>query len=156
MARLLKENKVKLPFGLYITNSVQEEVGLRCEMTWNIIKPDVAIVTDVTRHADADDELVQSGDVACGKGPCSAMAGGAQHAAQTHRGYRQKEDRLPSGLRSAGPREPTRTRSLTAMPVCPSALIGWAAALHAPTVESVHRDDVEDVIKLITRVLARR
>ena len=26
--RLLKENKVKLPFGLYITNSVQEEVGL--------------------------------------------------------------------------------------------------------------------------------
>ena len=29
VARLLKENKVKLPFGLYITNSVQEEVGLR-------------------------------------------------------------------------------------------------------------------------------
>ena len=28
VARLLKENKVKLPFGLYITNSVQEEVGL--------------------------------------------------------------------------------------------------------------------------------
>ncbi|MBL4592772.1 MAG: M42 family peptidase, partial [Flavobacteriales bacterium] len=26
VARLLKENKVKLPFGLYITNSVQEEV----------------------------------------------------------------------------------------------------------------------------------
>ena len=29
VARLLKENKKKLPFGLYITNSVQEEVGLR-------------------------------------------------------------------------------------------------------------------------------
>ena len=28
VARLLKENKKKLPFGLYITNSVQEEVGL--------------------------------------------------------------------------------------------------------------------------------
>ena len=27
-SRLLKENKNKLPFGLYITNSVQEEVGL--------------------------------------------------------------------------------------------------------------------------------
>ena len=26
---LLKENNVNLPFGLYITNSVQEEVGLR-------------------------------------------------------------------------------------------------------------------------------
>jgi putative aminopeptidase FrvX len=31
VARLLFENKKKLPFGLYITNSVQEEVGLtRC------------------------------------------------------------------------------------------------------------------------------
>ena len=29
VARLLHENKVKLPFGLYITNSVQEEIGLR-------------------------------------------------------------------------------------------------------------------------------
>ncbi|MEP2056703.1 MAG: M42 family peptidase, partial [Maribacter litoralis] len=29
VARLLHENKVELPFGLYITNSVQEEIGLR-------------------------------------------------------------------------------------------------------------------------------
>ena len=29
VGRLLKENKIDLPFGLYITNSVQEEVGLR-------------------------------------------------------------------------------------------------------------------------------
>ena len=29
VARLLKENKKKLPFGLYVTNSVQEEVGLK-------------------------------------------------------------------------------------------------------------------------------
>ena len=27
VARLIKENKKKLPFGLYVTNSVQEEVG---------------------------------------------------------------------------------------------------------------------------------
>jgi putative aminopeptidase FrvX len=48
VARLLKENKVELPFGLYITNSVQEEIGLRgAEMITQTIKPDVAIVTDV-------------------------------------------------------------------------------------------------------------
>ena len=48
VARLLKEKKVKLPFGLYITNSVQEEIGLRgAEMITNTIKPNVAIVTDV-------------------------------------------------------------------------------------------------------------
>jgi putative aminopeptidase FrvX len=29
VARLLHENNIKLPFGLYITNAVQEEVGLR-------------------------------------------------------------------------------------------------------------------------------
>src|SRR5690606_31351839 len=29
VARLLKEEKVNLPFGLYVVNAVQEEVGLR-------------------------------------------------------------------------------------------------------------------------------
>jgi putative aminopeptidase FrvX len=47
VARLLHENKVKLPLD-YITNSVQEEVGLRgAEMITKTIKPNVAIVTDV-------------------------------------------------------------------------------------------------------------
>ena len=49
VARLLHENKKTLPFGLYITNSVQEEVGLRgAEMITQTIKPDMAIITDVT------------------------------------------------------------------------------------------------------------
>ena len=49
VARLLKENKKKLPFGLYIVNAVQEEIGLRgAEMIARRIKPNIAIVTDVT------------------------------------------------------------------------------------------------------------
>lgn len=45
----LKENKIKLPYDLYIVNSVQEEVGLHgAEMITNTIKPDVAICFDVT------------------------------------------------------------------------------------------------------------
>ena len=49
VARLLRENNIKLPFGLYVTNSVQEEIGLRgAEMITQTIKPNVAIVTDVT------------------------------------------------------------------------------------------------------------
>ena len=36
---------IKLPFGLYITNSVQEEVGLRgAQMIVDTIKPNVEIV----------------------------------------------------------------------------------------------------------------
>ena len=49
VARLLKENKKKLPFSLYVVNAVQEEIGLRgAEMIARRIKPDVAIITDVT------------------------------------------------------------------------------------------------------------
>ena len=49
VARLLHENKKTLPFGLYVTNSVQEEIGLRgAEMITHTIQPNVAIVTDVT------------------------------------------------------------------------------------------------------------
>jgi len=49
VARLLHENKKKLPLGLYVTNSVQEEIGLRgAEMTTHTIKPNVAIVKEVT------------------------------------------------------------------------------------------------------------
>src|SRR5450432_308349 len=49
VARMLKENKKQLPYGLYIVNAVQEEVGLRgAEMIARRIKPDVAIITDVT------------------------------------------------------------------------------------------------------------
>ena len=50
VARLLQKNKKKLDFGLYIVNSVQEEIGLRwAKMIAERIQPDVAIVTDV-RH----------------------------------------------------------------------------------------------------------
>jgi putative aminopeptidase FrvX len=49
VARRLSENKKKLPFGLYIVNAVQEEIGLRgAEMISRKIKPDLAICTDVT------------------------------------------------------------------------------------------------------------
>ena len=48
VAKMLKENKKKLPFGLYIVNAVQEEVGLRgAQMIAERIQPDLAIVTDV-------------------------------------------------------------------------------------------------------------
>ena len=48
VARLLRENGIKLPFGLYVTNSVQEEIGLRgAEMITQRIRPNAAIITDV-------------------------------------------------------------------------------------------------------------
>ena len=47
--RKLKNDKIKLPYNLYVVNSVQEEVGLRgAKMITETIKPDVAICFDVT------------------------------------------------------------------------------------------------------------
>ena len=80
VARLLKENKKELPFGLYITNAVQEEIGLRgAEMITHTIQPDVAIVTDVTHDTSTPmiDMKVQ-GEAEIGKGPVIAYATAVQ------------------------------------------------------------------------------
>ncbi|HWB63696.1 MAG TPA: hypothetical protein VG603_09320, partial [Chitinophagales bacterium] len=71
VARMLKDNKKKLPFSLYIVNSVQEEVGLRgAEMVAYTIKPDCAIVTDVCHDTTTPmiDKVVE-GDFKAGDGP---------------------------------------------------------------------------------------
>ena len=81
VARLLHENKVKLPFGLYITNSVQEEVGLRgAEMITQTIKPNVAIVTDVCHDSTTPmiDKKIE-GDTKIGKGPVITYAPAVQN-----------------------------------------------------------------------------
>ena len=69
--RLLKKDKIKLPFGLYVVNAVQEEVGLRgAQMIAHKIKPDVAIVTDVCHDTNTPmiSKIVQ-GDLKSGDGP---------------------------------------------------------------------------------------
>jgi len=71
VARLINQNKKKLPFGLYVVNAVQEEIGLRgAEMIARRIKPNIALVTDVTHdtHTPMINKHVE-GDIICGKGP---------------------------------------------------------------------------------------
>ena len=81
VARLLKENKKKLLFGLYITNSVQEEVGLYgADMIADTIKPNIAIVTDVTH--DTTTPMIdkkKEGDQKCGNGPVVFFAPSVHH-----------------------------------------------------------------------------
>jgi putative aminopeptidase FrvX len=71
VAKRLKDNGIKLPFGLYIVNSVQEEIGLRgAEMIAARIKPDVAIITDVCHDTQSPMYKKQEqGDQRCGEGP---------------------------------------------------------------------------------------
>ena len=69
--RILHKEKVKLPFGLYVVNAVQEEVGLRgAQMIAQKIKPDVAIVTDVCHDTQTPMiNKIEQGDLKSGDGP---------------------------------------------------------------------------------------
>ena len=152
VARLLKENKVKLPFGLYITNSVQEEVGLRgAEMIVERIRPDLAIVTDVTHDTQTPMmNKIQSGDVACGAGPVLSY-GPAVHNTVLKRiieAARKEKIKFQRAAVSRATGTDTDAFAYGAAGV-PSALISLPLRYMHTTVESVHRDDVEDVIKLI-------
>jgi len=76
VARLIQENNIKLPFGLYVTNAVQEEIGLRgAEMIAHRIKPNLAIITDVCHDTTAPGyNKIKQGDQRAGKGPVLSFA----------------------------------------------------------------------------------
>jgi len=156
VARLLKLNKKKLPFGLYIVNAVQEEVGLRgAEMIARRIKPDIAIITDVTHDTSTPmiSKIIQ-GETTCGNGP-SLTFGPAVHnklldIVQDVAGKNKIPVQLHAVSRSTG----TDTDSFAyANDGCPSVLISIPLRYMHTTVEMLHKDDVENTIKLMYETL---
>lgn len=158
VARLLKENKVKLPFGLYITNSVQEEIGLRgAEMIAERIQPDVAIVTDVTHDTQTPMiNKIEQGDLACGRGPVLTYGPAVQNNL-LRTIIRAAEEEKISFQRAAASRSTgtdTDSFAYSNMGVA-SALISLPLRYMHTTVEMVHKEDVENVIRLIYASLLR-
>jgi len=152
VARLLKENKVKLPFGLYVTNSVQEEVGLRgAEMIVERIKPDLAIVTDVTHDTQTPlMNKIQSGDVACGKGPVLSYGPAVHNTLLKHIVTTAEKEKIAFQRAAVSRATGTDTDAFAyGAAGVPSALISLPLRYMHTTVESVHKDDVENVIRLI-------
>ena len=152
VARLLKERRVKLPFGLYITNSVQEEVGLRgAEMIVERIRPDLAIVTDVTHDTQTPlMNKVQSGDIACGKGPVLSYAPAVHNNVLKHIVSAALREKIPFQRLAASRATGTDTDAFAyGAAGVPSALISLPLRYMHTTVETVHREDVENVIRLI-------
>lgn len=152
VARLLKESRTKLPFGLYITNSVQEEVGLRgAEMIVERIKPDLAIVTDVTHDTQTPMmNKVQSGDIACGKGPVLSYAPAVHNNVLKHIVRIAEKEKIPFQRLAASRATGTDTDAFAyGAAGVPSALISLPLRYMHTTVEMVHREDVEHVIRLI-------
>lgn len=156
VARLLKENKKKLPFGLYVVNAVQEEIGLRgAEMIARRIKPNIAIITDVTHDTSTPmiNKMVE-GETSCGKGP-SLSYGPAVHnkLLQLVEDVAEK-NKIPVQLRAVSRSTGTDTDSFAyANDGCPSVLISIPLRYMHTTVEMLHRSDIEQTIKLMYQTI---
>lgn len=152
VARMLKENKDKLPFGLYIVNAVQEEVGLNgATMIARRIKPNVAIVTDVCHDTQTPMmNKVTSGDLACGKGPVLSYAPAVQNNLLKLIIDSAKKNKIEFQRQAASRSTGTDTDAFAyATDGIASALISLPLRYMHTTVESVSKQDVEEVIKLI-------
>lgn len=152
VARLLHENKKKLPFGLYIVNSVQEEIGLRgAEMIAEYIKPDVAIVTDVTHDTSTPMiSKISEGDLACGKGPVVSYAPAVQNNLNRLLIKAAEDNKLPFQRQAASRSTGTDTDAFAYSNAgVPSALISLPLRYMHTTVEMVHKEDVDNVIHMI-------
>lgn len=156
VARLLKENKKSLPFGLYITNSVQEEVGLRgAEMITKTIRPNVAIVTDVCH--DTTTPMINKkieGETQIGKGPVITYAPAVQNNLRDLIIDTAENNKIPFQRLASSRVTGTDTDAFAySNGGVASALISLPLRYMHTTVEMVHRDDVENVIKLIYETL---
>lgn len=152
VARLLKENKKTLPFGLYITNSVQEEVGLRgAQMVVESIRPNVAIVTDVCHDTQTPMiNKINEGDQSMGKGPVLTVGPAVQNNLLKLITNAAASASLPFQWAAASRSTGTDTDAFAyATGGVPSALISLPLRYMHTTVEMVSREDVETVIKLI-------
>ncbi|MES2279483.1 MAG: M42 family metallopeptidase [Bacteroidota bacterium] len=156
VARLLKENKKELPFGLYIVNAVQEEIGLRgAEMIAHRIKPNVAIVTDVTHDTQTPMiNKITQGDLACGRGPVVSYAPAVQNNLNKLLIATAEKAGIPFQRQASSRSTGTDTDAFAySNGGVPSALISLPLRYMHTTVEMIHKEDVDNVISLIYEVL---
>ena len=156
VARLVFEKKNKLPFGLYVTNSVQEEVGLRgAEMITENIKPDIAIVTDVCH--DTTTPMInkkEQGLTKIGEGPVISYAPAIQN--------NLREKIIDTALKNKIPFQRLASSRYTGTDTdafaysnggVASALISLPLRYMHTTVEMVQKSDIENLIELIYSTL---
>jgi len=156
VARMLKENNKKLPYGLYVVNAVQEEIGLRgAEMIARRIKPDIAIITDVTHDTNTPmiSKIVE-GDIICGKGPSLAYAPAIHNKLLQLVEKVADQNNIPVQFRTLSRSTGTDTDSFAyANDGCPSVLISIPLRYMHTTVEMLHKKDIEDTIRLMYETL---
>jgi putative aminopeptidase FrvX len=152
VAKHLKENGVRIPYNLYIVNSVQEEIGLRgAQMISHSIKPDLVIVTDVCHDSSTPMISVEKqGDIKIGCGPVIG------YAPAIHKGLRDYITRVAASEDIKFQRLAMSTSTGTDTDAfaysnggIPSALISLPLRYMHTTVEMAQQEDVEALINLI-------
>lgn len=152
VARRLHEKKKKLPFGLYVVNAVQEEIGLRgAQMIAERIKPDVAIITDVCHdtHSPLYDKK-ESGDQKSGNGPVLTYGPAVQNNLLKEIIAVADKKKIPFQRAAASRSTGTDTDAFAySNEGVASALISLPLKYMHTTVETVSKEDVENVVKLM-------
>lgn len=156
VARMIHENANKLDYGLYIVNAVQEEIGLRgAEMIAHRIQPDVAIITDVCHDTYSPMyKKMEQGDQACGKGPVLTYGPAVQNNLLDMIIEVAENKQIPFQRASASRATGTDTDAFAYSNIgVASALVSLPLKYMHTTVETVHKDDVDNVIRLMYEFL---
>lgn len=158
VARLISQNKKKLPFGLYIVNAVQEEIGLRgAEMIARRIKPNIAIITDVTHDSTTPmiNKIIE-GECECGKGPALCYGPAVHNKLLSFVQDIAEKAKIPVQFRTVSRSTGTDTESFAyANDGCPSVLISIPLRYMHTTVEMIHKNDIENTIQLMYETLIK-
>lgn len=157
VARLLHENNVNLDYTLYIVNSVQEEIGLRgAQMIAERLQPDVALITDVTHdtHSPMYNKIKQ-GDIKCGRGPAVSYAPAVQNNVLKFLLEQAEKYEIPFQRQTAERSTGTDTDAFAYSNAgVPAALVSLPLKYMHTTVETVDKEDVQQVIQLIYQFVA--
>lgn len=156
VARKLKENNIQLPYTLYVVNAVQEEIGLRgAEMIVRRLKPNLAIITDVTHDTQSPMyNKKEQGDLKAGGGPVICYGPAVQNNVRDMIINVAKTNEIPFQRQAVSRSTGTDTDSFAyATEGVASALISLPLKYMHTTVETVHKDDVDNVTRLIYETL---
>lgn len=152
VSRLIKEEKIDLPYTLYIVNAVQEEVGLRgAQMIASRLNPNIAIVTDVCH--DTSTPMMKpkvQGDVRAGKGPSLTYAPSIHYNVLNLIIETAESNEIPFQRSASSRSTGTDTDAFAySKEGIPSVLISLPLRYMHTTVEMAHKDDIENVVKLM-------
>ncbi len=156
VVKRLSKNKKKLPFGLYVVNAVQEEIGLRgAQMIAERIGPDVAIITDVCHDTCSPMYNKKiSGHQKAGDGPVLTYGPAVQNNLLDMVIAVAEKKKIPFQRAAASRATGTDTDAFAySNEGVASSLISLPLKYMHTTVETAHKDDVENVIQLMYEFL---